>query len=372
MKKRISFSRVLTNLMLALCVGLACIAAIPNEPVLGLALGAGVFTIGTIMPIGVYVFTGHQISYGNYGLNMAVQKEIWVDYIIKNLFKDNSFLNFAHSDDQFVLAGKVVHIPQIGAKPTVIKNRGTFPATAVRRTDTDITYALDEFTTDPEHIQDAEKVELSYDKIESVFGEHLESLRERIADEMLYNWRVTSSGQIIRTTGGAVTAHLDSATGNRKLFDKSDLRAARKLMNKQNISKVDRYALVSSEMMDQLQSDVDLIKRDYAQELDMKNGVIMRLFGFELIERSNTLVYTNAGTPVPKAVAAAAAATDNDAVICWQKNAVSRAMGEVKFFDDTDNPLYYGDIYSALVRMGGRQRRTNGEGIVAIVQAASA
>lgn len=303
---------------------------------------------------------------------MGISKEIWVDYIIGNLFKDNGFMDKAYNADQFVLAGSVVHIPQAGAKPTIVKNRSSFPATAVLRTDTDITYTLDEFTTDPTHIKDAEKVELSYDKISAVLSEHVDSLRETVSDNLLYNWRATASGQIVRTTGGAISAHLTSATGNRKKFIKEDLMKARKVLNIQNISKEDRYALLSSEMYDQLMGDADLIKRDYASELDMKNGVIIRLFGFNLMERSGVLVYDNTGTPVPKAVGAAGAATDNDAIMCWQKNAVERAMGTVDFFEDIKNPLYYGDIYSALLRMGGRKRRTNGEGVVAIVQDASA
>lgn len=40
----------------------------------------------------------------------------------------------------------------------------------------------------------------------------------------------------------------------------------------------------------------------------------------------------------------------------------------MKFFEDEGNPQYYGDIYSALVRMGGRIRREDQKGVVAIVQ----
>jgi hypothetical protein len=68
----------------------------------------------------------------------------------------------------------------------------------------------------------------------------------------------------------------------------------------------------------------------------------------------------------------AGSATDNAAVLCWQKNSVERALGMVDFFEDLGNPTYYGDIYSALVRVGGRIRRSDGKGILAIVQAAAA
>jgi hypothetical protein len=54
--------------------------------------------------------------------------------------------------------------------------------------------------------------------------------------------------------------------------------------------------------------------------------------------------------------------------MCWQKEAVARALGERKFFDKTDDPEYYGDVYSALLRAGGRRRRTGDEGVIAIIQ----
>ena len=79
---------------------------------------------------------------------MAIQKEIWTKYIQENLFKDNEFLNYAFNADQYVLEGKVVHIPNAGSTANVVKNRTTLPATVIQRADVDITYSIDEFTTD--------------------------------------------------------------------------------------------------------------------------------------------------------------------------------------------------------------------------------
>jgi hypothetical protein len=311
----------------------------------------------------------------NYGVQMnGVAVEIWVDYIMGNLFKDNSFVNFCYNESQNVLGGSVVHIPQAGAKPTVVKNRNSYPATAVRRTDTDITYPLDVYTTDPTHIPKAETMEISYDKMGSVLDEHLESMSETIADHLLFSWAPTSSANILRTTGSAILAHLPSATGNRKKLVKEDLKRAQSLMNKQGIAKADRYALIPEDMYQQLTEDSTLMARDGVNggELSLKDGVVLRLYGFNIISRATTVAYTNAGTPVPKAPGAAAAATDNDSVICWQKNAVAKAQGTVEFFENQKDPQYYGDIYSILVKMGGRKRRDLGEGVVAIVQDASA
>ena len=43
---------------------------------------------------------------------MAIQKEIWEKSIVEGLFAPNSFLSKAFNADEYVEAGKIVHIPQ--------------------------------------------------------------------------------------------------------------------------------------------------------------------------------------------------------------------------------------------------------------------
>jgi hypothetical protein len=299
---------------------------------------------------------------------MAIDAEVWSRVLVENLFKDNQFLNAAFNADEYVLNGAVVHIPNAGSKPTVVKNRSSFPGTAVRRTDTDTTYALDTYTTDPTHITKREQEAIAYDKVTNILSEHIATLSEVISDAMLEKWSATAAGNIVRTTGANVAAHAASATGNRKKLLKDDIKALQTAMNKANVLKTDRYLLLDSEMYGQLQDDADLIKRDTGAELDMKNGIVMRLYGFQLFERSTALRYDNAGTPVPIAYDAAGAAAHNAAGLAWQKNCVERALGTTTIFQDPNNPLYYGDVYSALVTMGGRIRRS--AGVFSLVQAA--
>lgn len=301
---------------------------------------------------------------------MPIQQEIWVNTIKENLYKNIQFVRLSTNHDQYVLAGKVVHIPNAGAKPTVVKNRTSFPATAVKRTDGDLTYNLDVFTTTPDHIEDADKVELSYDKIMSVLSGHLESLREGVSDEILYLWaKDLPTTNMLSTTGEAVASHLDGTTGNKKLFTLKDLKKSQTAMNKQNIPKGNRYALFDSEMLGQLQDDPDLKKRDYAQELDMKNGVITRLFGFDVIERSDVIRLTNDDILAPEVVNAN---DSNAGVLCWHTGSVAAALGEVQFFERLNDPQYYGDVYSALLRSGGRRTRTDNKGVIIIRQSPAA
>ncbi|MBE2289345.1 MAG: hypothetical protein IAE95_07305 [Chitinophagaceae bacterium] len=304
---------------------------------------------------------------------MAIQKEIWQDHIEGNLFKNNEFLLASTDASQYVLQGKVVHIPQAGATATVVKNRASVPATVVQRTDTDVTYVLDEFTTDPILIPNAESFELSYNKRESILAEYESSLRQTIAENLLIDWSPTgATGTIIRTTGVSTATHLDDTTGNRKKLTVNDLKYAQLQMNKQNIPMEGRYALISADMFQQLTDDMSATQyRDFSAAYDVKDGVLGRLFGFNIMMRGSVVSYDNATLPEVNSYGALAAADDNDGVLCWQVSAVERALGQITFFERIGDPTYYGDIYSVGVRMGARKRRSDAKGIVAIVQAAA-
>jgi hypothetical protein len=303
---------------------------------------------------------------------MAIQKEIWQDHIEGNLFKNNEFLLASTDAGQYVLQGTVVHIPQAGALATVVKNRSSVPATVVQRGDTDVTYTLDEFTTDPILIPNAESFELSYNKRESVLSEYEASLRQTVADNLLIDWSPSGvTGTVIRTTGSNTATHLAGTTGTRKKFTVNDLKYAQLQLNKQNVPMEGRYALISADMFQQLTDDMSATQyRDFSAAYDVKDGILGRLFGFNIMMRGAVVSYTNDAAPVVNPYGATAAATDNDGVLCWQVNAVERALGQITFFERVGDPTYYGDIYSVSVRMGARKRRTDAKGIIAIVQAA--
>lgn len=301
----------------------------------------------------------------------SIQKEIWQDHIEGNLFKNNEFLLASTDAGQYVLQGKVVHIPQAGATATVVKNRTSVPATVVQRTDVDVTYALDEYTTDPILIPNAETYELSYSKRESILGEYESSLRETIAENMLVSWSPSdTTGLIVRTSGTSTATHLAGTTGTRKKFTVNDLKNAQLQLNRQNVPMEGRYALISADMFQQLTDDMSATQyRDFSAAYDVKDGVLGRLFGFNIMMRGSVVTYNNDALPVVNAYGASAAATDNDGVLCWQISAVERALGQINFFERIGDPTYYGDVYSVSVRMGSRMRRNDAKGIVAIVQA---
>lgn len=300
---------------------------------------------------------------------MAVQKEIWQRDLVKDFFADNSFASKSVNDDIYVNEGKKVHIPNAGAPADVEVNRQTLPAKTKERKDTDIEYTLDELTTDPVRIPFADTVELSYDKRNSVISQNKLKLIETASEILLKNW-APAKENCVETTGTEVNAHTAEATGKRKSLDKKDILALMTKMDAANLPQEGRYLLLDASMYAQLiESLTETESIGFFAAANVQKGVVGQLYGFNILKRSKVLVYTKAG--IVKDVNAKGAADDNAAGLAWHESCVSRALGEVKMFDSLNNPLYYSDIYSFLVRVGGAKRRTDKKGVYAIVQAAT-
>ena len=296
---------------------------------------------------------------------MAVQKEIWQRTIIEGLFADNSFLSKAVNDDIYVNEGKKVHIPNAGAPSGVVVDRSSLPATVQKRIDVDVDYTLHELTTNPILIPYADMVELSYNKRNSVIDQDRKEIIFKAAEAILAAW-LPPVANIVPTTGQGVAAWTPSATGLRKKITPADVAALQLRMNSDNVPQTDRYLLLDANMYQQLLDGMTQTQAiGFFQAADVKRGVMGMLYGFEVMVRST--VYRFAADGTIKAIDAAGAATDLAGGLAWQRDSLSRALGEVIMFDQVNNPEYYGDVYSFLVRVGGAIRRYDKKGVYAIV-----
>ena len=296
---------------------------------------------------------------------MAVQKEIWQRTIVEGLFADESFLSKAVNDDMYVNEGKKVHIPNAGAPSGVEINRSSLPAQVNKRTDVDVEYTLDELTTNPILIPYADTVELSYNKRNSVIDQDRKEIIFKAAEAILAKWCPAASNRV-NTTGKGVAAWTPSATGLRKAITPADVAALQLRMNQDNVPQTDRFLLLDANMYQQLLDGMTNTQAiGFFQAADVKRGVMGMLYGFEVMVRST--VYRFAADGTIKAYGAAGAATDLAGGLAWQRDSLSRALGEVIMFDQVNNPEYYGDVYSFLVRTGGAIRRYDKKGVYAIV-----
>lgn len=301
---------------------------------------------------------------------MAIQQELWLDTIVDNLFADDSFLIKSVDLSAFV-NGKTCHIPNAGATPGVSKNRSTLPSTVTKRTDTDGTFNINEFTTDPILIPKSDEIQLSYDKRSSVVRGSQGKLRNAVAEDILYGW-LTGVAVDIPTTGGptAITspAHTPSATGTRKAMSRAEVLSVSTKMNQDDIPSTDRYMLLDAVMYNQLLSDMtEADKLMLVASANSQKGIIGQLYGINLMMRSRVAV---AAVATLKDWAVAGAATDNAIGVAWHQDSVCRAMGDHKAFANEDDATYYGSICSFLILAGGSQFRGDKKGIYRIIQAA--
>lgn len=316
--------------------------------------------------------------------NPKIPQEFWVSYIVEKLRRTNPHIMLCNDESQFVKGGSVVYIPQAGARPNVVKNRAFGAQTAIQRGDTAVVYALNVFTTDPCAVTYAEAMEISYDKTDSAMGDHTATLAEVIGDELTYAWIIgikpaVGGGTIteflpvarqIPTSGAATAVNADDGqTGTRKAMTFAEFDKMQAKFNKDSVPKEDRYAMLESFMLKEFQNSLSGNQMAaFQQTADLANGIVGRYAGFTILERSSVLALTSGG--VFRLPGEALAATDNLASIFWQKQSVTKALGETKLFQQMDNPLYYGDIHSGLVKMGGRCKREDWRGVGIVLQSA--
>ena len=362
---------------------LALVVALGVGTVFGAEAGMGALALSAV------------VKYPAGSLMAGVVPEIWTDYVVGNLFKDNEYLLQSVDESQYVLLGSVVHVPNAGAPSGVQRNRTQLPATITRRTDVDVTYALDEFTTDPRYIPDADKVQLNYDKMDSCMGEDMRALNQVMADTMLYNWRPT---HFIKATATKDAKYRVHGTGVRTGVSVEDFVTAKEIFNKWGAPKEGRHVVLCSEMYAQICNDVRLNANDnlLTAVYDPVNGNLVKLEGFVIHERATVLLASNStltaesGTPyfkftddtdltyTPEQYEAIEQGTSSPATtacavgVFWHRDFVTRAVGQTKMFENEGDPTYYGDIYSFLNRAGGRKRRNDAKGVLGLMQVYSA
>ncbi len=296
---------------------------------------------------------------------MALNKEIWLNDIQKDFWPDDTFVTKSRDHSAFV-EGSTVHVPNAGTPATVTKNLSSFPATIGSRSDNDLNYTIGKFYAAPVVLNHAEDVELSYNKRASITEQSQAALREAVAADILYNW-VPASPSTVATTGSNVSAHIPSATGNRKAITLADIKAVKKIFDAADVPQNGRYILLDSEMYNQLLGAMtDAATLNFLAGADAERGVLGTYMGFSFMMRSKVLKTATGGTL--KAWDDTESATDCAAGLAWQQDCVSRAMGDIEAYTTENDPAYYGDVLSFNMRAGGAPCRYDKKGVLLIYQ----
>lgn len=314
---------------------------------------------------------------------MPLEREIWEGTVQEKLVEDNSWLQAVSDvEDSSIVNGRIVHIPQAGAPSKVEKNRQTLPAQVKQRKDAEVLYVIDEYTTDPIHISNADTKELSYDKRRSILDQDVENLSEEVAEGMLTNFVVSPIGDnkelpkdhILFTTGDLVDASADGSTGKRKAESLNDLQTMRVFFKRKKAwTENQMFCLLSAAAEARLFPANSMLTATYmaaVTEEERRSGVMYKVQGWKIFSRSS--VYTLSPEKTFKAFGGIGEATDCEGSLFWNKTKVEKAFGTMETFDRERDPQYYGDIYSFLVRMGGRAKRADYAGVGVLMQAPAA
>jgi hypothetical protein len=305
---------------------------------------------------------------------MALIKEIWVNQVVETLNQDAAFLPYSVDHSAYIAYG-TVHIPQSGANPTVLLNPTAFPLAIAPRVDADRTYTMDRYALEPTIIDNLDALQVSYDKKNSVIGQQINILVDRIGTQVAYTWAATGAANIVETTGASGASLPPSGTGTRKAVTLLDIANLAKKLDKDNVPRQGRVLLMNSDMFWELFTISEVVRASYNGFAvnALAQGVIAQLFGFNIMMRPTVAIYAKTAT-VPTPVTAAAAADDRLACIAFHPSTVSRAVGAMTpLFDEGSNgngkPEYLGSIFNMEVMLGSAILRADMKGVAALVQA---
>lgn len=306
---------------------------------------------------------------------MSLLTEVWALTIEENLYQTNAFMSKA-TDHSMWISHKTVHIPQAGAIPGVEQNRTVLPAPIGSRADSELTYNLNQYTADPIIIQKVEELQISYQKRLSILKNYIDQLGFVVSTQTLYSWAPSGLGSQVQTTGSAVATTLpnSTATGTRKAITLADIAKAKAILDNQNVPMDGRVLLMNSNEYNYNFLGISNIQSYYAYgAANLPEGVVGRIFGFEIMVRPDVLQYDKSSTGIIKAIngdgSLTTPATDDcGACLAFHPAFVARALGSIVPYYQPNLPQYYGDLFSAEVMHGSSLLRTDAKGVVAIIQ----
>lgn len=301
-----------------------------------------------------------------------VLKRLFSDDLQKRFYPDNSFYAGTQQDVAGINVEKI-EIPQDeDGEAEIVVNPTVFPLPISIEEDKKKEYGADLIVTKPTMVTYNNQLLVSYDKRAAKLEKHIKSIDRQLAERIMYGWSPTQATFIRQTTGaGTRAASAPGATGTRKIAVEADFMWAFTLFNTLNIPMDQRRVVVPPTMLE----DIIAIKKAYGQGTDSNNdllakGAVNKIFTFDVFVRSATQIYTEAATPVKKAIGAAPATTDNWGAIFYHTKMVRHIKGDVQvWMDATPRGEYAGGIgMNCGLRGGSTISRLSEIGVAALVE----
>lgn len=261
---------------------------------------------------------------------MPLNQQIWVKSIIEPFVAPTSFLSKVLNHDEYV-NNRTVHVPNAGAPSSISKNAKKFPIAVEAREDVDLTYQIDVFRFAPTMIQNAEAVELSYNKRESIIAVNRAELYDEASMDTVKKW-VSEVENPINGSTGTIKQHI---------------KAIAVKFRKDKVPHKDRYMMLSAQAYEDFLEELSEKEQfAFSASADSARGVLGKYMSFEILEESY----------VP----------ENVKILAWYKGSLSKAMGDTKILSNDQDATYYGDVVSGEVRIGGAVVRKDGKGVAVV------
>ena len=305
-------------------------------------------------------------------IRAEVLKRLFSSDLQTKLFPDNSFYAGTQSDVAAIDVEKI-EIPQDeDGEAEIVVNPTIFPLPISIEEDKKKEYGADLLVTKPTMVTYNNQLLVSYDKRAAKLEKHLKSIDRQLAERIMFGWAPTLAPFIRQTTGvGTRAGTTPGATGTRKIAVEADFMWAFTLFNTLNIPMDQRRVVVPPTMLE----DIIAIKKAYGQGTDSNNellakGAVSKIFTFDVFVRSATQIYTEAATPVKKAIGAASAVTDNWGAIFYHTKMVRHIKGSAQvWMDPAPRGEYAGGIgMNVGLRGGSTTSRLSEIGVAALVE----
>ena len=311
MRKQFNLGNFMFNMLIATLVFLA---GVP-----GLFAFGGSAVAGTLMS-----------KFSTNSTFMAgIQKEIWIDTLMEGFYPKDDFLSWSRDMSEFV-EYNTINLAEAGADPNLLIDNNVYPIAAAVRVDVPKSVTLKTLDTDSTIVRNLEKMEVAYNKMDSVVRSHRNVLRTGAIQLAAHFWAPQANGvltPVLTATGALVN-------GYRQLTFEDILQ----LQIQFNNFDVDPMSLALM-LCPRHRSDL------MAQDMKLYKDIVQsgNIFGLKFFTNSQTPRF-NAVTGAKVAFQAAPGVNDTISSTIWSKDEVMKADGSVDVFAKYNDPDQKGDV----------------------------
>lgn len=289
------------------------------------------------------------------GLRMGVYVEAWTNQVVEHYThaQEGTFLDGVPDFSQYA-DKNVIHLSDVAGDPKVLIDNTSYPLEIQTLEDGDVAIKLSKFETVPTAITDDELHAIAYDKMGLVKTRHGDKLSESQLDKAIHAFAPESDS---KETPVLVTTGATDEDGRKKLTRKDVLSLRRKL-DTQKVPKKNRRLVLCSDHINDLLEEDQKFKDQYH---DYTNGVIAKMYGFEIYEASNCPLF-DCTTKKKKSFGAKATANDFEASVFFYLPRMFKCKGETKMYysEASKDPLYKRNLISFTARFVALPQKREG------------